>query len=217
MTTTTTAVPTHTSVWYKSSSMLKSTTTLYLGETKATPTHLLQAKLHVSGKSELTLHAGPEPTTAILAHTESKHACSTDSRLSITVPGQPAHNEPFAAHMRLTTERYDFVLQVPSGAVEKFEWRMSKGDEVKALHGFKYGFKLVRLGEKFEGPNVSGDGHEVVAAWAEPANLKTECGRLELLGSAADGQLGEAFNVAAVITAVRIWQLRFLIATVHVP
>ncbi|GAM86522.1 hypothetical protein ANO11243_045360 [Dothideomycetidae sp. 11243] len=209
------SIPPKTSIFYKSSSLRKQSSLVYVGPTKDSPLYAMTMHLAWSGRSDLTLHDGTDESAPPLAVAQSKSLMSVDSMFTLHTAEGREITEKLDATMHLTTERYGFALDVGGTMPERFEWRISKGEEVAALQGWKYGLKLVRLdGQVAEGEKrgSSSDGHEVVAAWAEPSiNMANEIGRFELLGSAARGELGPYFAATALITAVRIWQVRWYI------
>lgn len=97
---------------------------------------------------------------------------------------------------------------------EEFEWRRSRGGEVKDLGGrLSYGWKLVRLASEADHGAVEGergyasDGKEVVAVMAHNASLTLTKGcKIEFMGSGLTGVLGERWEIMAVLTAVQLWQ-----------
>ncbi|KAI1770153.1 hypothetical protein F4818DRAFT_455917 [Hypoxylon cercidicola] len=121
--------------------------------------------------------------------------------------------------------RYRFQMKVGPAdqqRVEKFEWRPSRGNEVRGLHRHACGGKLVRLGQ--EGPGggerktrQSGEtreGKEVVAVWGTTYNLipqivwpRKKPFTFQLCGSGKTGELGEDFPVFALMTALRIYTM----------
>ncbi|KAH8655430.1 hypothetical protein BX600DRAFT_469618 [Xylariales sp. PMI_506] len=114
-----------------------------------------------------------------------------------------------------TSGKLQFSTEVGAGnRREDFEWRRSHGDEVSALNGFGYGWKLARLTPGDAGPSSSSsssaarssDNKEVVAVWNYSKNSLTKAVKFQFLGSGASGQLQERFEVMAVITALRIWE-----------
>ncbi|XXH02002.1 hypothetical protein Hte_008367 [Hypoxylon texense] len=106
---------------------------------------------------------------------------------------------------------------------ERFEWRPSHGQEIRAIHPNARGWKLIRMGK--EGPSglggerearqagESSDGKEVVAVWGTigggliPSALKK--GRkpfiFHLCGSAKTGELGEEFPIFALMMALHLY------------
>ncbi|KAF2756992.1 hypothetical protein EJ05DRAFT_477212 [Pseudovirgaria hyperparasitica] len=105
--------------------------------------------------------------------------------------------------------RFEFTMPVASEKGtrdERFEWRGSKGAEVKELEAWKYGFKLVRL-DSDEVTSSSSNG-EVVAAAAWPGKMSlTQLAKFKFLGSAERGELGEMWAVMAVMSFLRIMQI----------
>ncbi|KAI5462860.1 hypothetical protein BGZ63DRAFT_422277 [Mariannaea sp. PMI_226] len=102
---------------------------------------------------------------------------------------------------------------------EMFEWRHSRGDEVKKLGQSSTGWKLVRLGsggrpEEYDSQqgtvHVDGftkDGKEVVAVWAHGktfGNVKN-MGEFHFLGSGATGELGLQWSLMAIMSCFCVW------------
>jgi hypothetical protein len=152
--------------------------------------------------------------------------------------GGQAVLEPLHSHVSFTSVMYAFAIEVlgPDGVLrrERFEWRSSKGNEVRALLDLDgedggrgsppgrgkikaLGRKLVRLSAEAEGvggtravrdSGASSDGREVVAAWADnPRWSANRAGTLRFLGSGATGEMGDRFTVMAAATALRIWEI----------
>ncbi|KAI0164327.1 hypothetical protein GGR52DRAFT_575684 [Hypoxylon sp. FL1284] len=118
--------------------------------------------------------------------------------------------------------KFTIEVGVPGwGRVETFEWRHSRGHEVRAVHEHpsSRGFKLVRLGHPNLGGGGSGgravrqhgeasDGCEIVAVWAAVNTCHTKRPfALEICGSGNTGELGVAFPIVALATALEIYSL----------
>ncbi|KAI2619643.1 hypothetical protein GGR54DRAFT_602887 [Hypoxylon sp. NC1633] len=106
---------------------------------------------------------------------------------------------------------------------EDFEWRRSRGGEVQGLDKYAgYGFKLVRLGSAATGgggeratrsEGATSDGKEVVAAWSYNSSWSVKkMFRFQFFESGATGVLGDQFALAALVTALRIWYVEFVLA-----
>lgn len=93
---------------------------------------------------------------------------------------------------------YAFAILIEAEKLpEKFEWRGSKGEEVKNLGETSPGFKLVRIGRD----------DEVVAVWASPKLSKSiyKAAKFQFLGSGATGELGEAWAKMAVTSFLTMY------------
>ncbi|KAH7037343.1 uncharacterized protein B0I36DRAFT_313828 [Microdochium trichocladiopsis] len=117
---------------------------------------------------------------------------------------------------------HKFTIEVESGPKgetrrEDFEWRSTRGDEVREL-GSKWlrGWKLVRLSsEAFRGPGgerhardegTTSDGKEIVAVWAHNSSWSmTKAFKFRFRGSALAGELGERFDLMALMTGLNMW------------
>ncbi|WPH01516.1 Hypothetical protein R9X50_00436200 [Acrodontium crateriforme] len=141
----------------------------------------------------------------------------------LKLPGDTA--EKLQSHTRLTSVSFTFIVPVPSkggGAKypEKFEWRQSRGAEVKSAASSKYttGWKLVRLSNE-NATGVGGrrkdreigetsDGKEVVAVWANYAKMSmTKVACFQFCGTGATGELGDEWTLMAVLSVLRLWQV----------
>ncbi|KAF5532170.1 hypothetical protein FPHYL_13812 [Fusarium phyllophilum] len=126
--------------------------------------------------------------------------------------------------------RFWFDIQVghgPDQRVEGFEWRRSRGAEVKSVGQSRSGgYKLVRLSsantkEKYssseedlhggstKGQGYSSDGKEIVAVWANTSRLTSlsGVGEFHFRGSGATGELGQLWALMAVMSRMSIWQM----------
>ncbi|KAI6086376.1 hypothetical protein F4821DRAFT_260067 [Hypoxylon rubiginosum] len=108
-----------------------------------------------------------------------------------------------------------------SQGTESFEWRVSKGSEVRDIGGeHAHGWKLVRLGREGPGGGSGGgrgkrqkgetsDGKEVVAVWGTTSRTFSSDDRrpftLLFYGSGKTGELGEEWRAVAIATAVRLY------------
>lgn len=110
---------------------------------------------------------------------------------------------------------HPFTLPLGEGRpTEQFEWRSSRGKEVKGLAGsFNFGWKLVRL----DGPVVvpgqvdgtkgyTSDGKEVVAVGGQQ-RLSRKHPDFMFMGAGARGELGETFEIVAVMGFLRLREL----------
>ncbi|KAI1846470.1 hypothetical protein JX266_007367 [Neoarthrinium moseri] len=180
-----------------------------------------------SSSPQLVLHSTADPGSAPLAIAERTGRLGHRSVVTLPAPPGPGSEaesvtEEVHAHVSITSVAYGFSVEVGEGASarrEKFEWRSSKGSEVKSLGSGKGspGRKLVRLSTEADGvggtravrdQGSSSDGREVVAAWADnPKWSGNKAGGFQFLGSGATGELGDRFSVMAVATALRIWEM----------
>ncbi|KAK4457557.1 hypothetical protein QBC42DRAFT_291459 [Cladorrhinum samala] len=186
----------------------------------------------------MIFHGGPTKDHAPLATARSAGKLGRD--FNVTLPAGPGAQEQGPGRTEILRyspsfrhETWWFAMQVggdgPHAAhVERFEWRRSRGAEVKAVEGGSgWGLKLVRMGpgsadlghasasddgEDREGPDGpdgrTSDGKEVVAVWADAGMSLSRMGTLEYRGSGATGELGLAWSVMAAATCMCLWQLR---------
>ncbi|KAK9424664.1 hypothetical protein SUNI508_03540 [Seiridium unicorne] len=199
--------------------------TFNLGETEDQPALAVtfHSSITLSGNPYLILHSTADPESPPLAIAEK--AGRLGHRAEITLPALSGHDsdeataEEMSAHVSITSVAYAFSVETRPGYREKFEWRSSKGSEVRALSTDKHavGRKLVRLDTEADGvggtravrdQGATSDGREVVAVWADnPKWSGNRAGTFQFLGSGTAGQLGERFSVMAVATSVRIWEM----------
>lgn len=101
---------------------------------------------------------------------------------------------------------------------ERFEWRKSRGNEVKQLDKLNSGWKLVRIHSEADGvggtrrardAGASSDGKELVAVFAEVSGWSTsKVVKFKFLGSGATGEMGARWSLMAVMTALRVWDMQ---------
>ncbi|KAK2034814.1 hypothetical protein LX32DRAFT_633951 [Colletotrichum zoysiae] len=99
------------------------------------------------------------------------------------------------------------------GRSERFQWRPSKGKEVRGLAGYSSGWKLVRMTSREAGvggrrmsreEGFTSDGREVVAVIAHTLSLRKDF-VFAVLGSGRSGALGSAWETAALLSGIWIW------------
>jgi len=106
---------------------------------------------------------------------------------------------------------------------EKFEWRPSRSKEVIGDDYLSWGWKLIRIsGDTPDTPAgtshvtegaVASDGKEVVAVLTDYARISSKIAQFQFLGSGATGEFGDAWAIMAVVTALRVWQIRWFLGS----
>ncbi|KAI0126099.1 hypothetical protein BJ170DRAFT_633806 [Xylariales sp. AK1849] len=203
----------------------KITTTFHLGEHAKEPLYALRTHAGWSGLPGIVLHNGPSDTDPPLAAAGNENVWSKHTVVILPpLPGttEESSNEFMRTNVSWKTITYPFTIDVGEGQNtrrENFEWRHSRGGEIKELDRHSWGWKLVRLtahapgpgGERNERPvGATSDGKEVVAVWARYSGWSlTKAFKFQFLGSGATGEMGERWAVMAVITALRIWYLEW--------
>ncbi|KAI2464611.1 hypothetical protein F4781DRAFT_412295 [Annulohypoxylon bovei var. microspora] len=206
---------------------------MYLGEHAEQPFFAVATHSGMSGKPTLEVHAGPTGSEPIIATAGSQSRwCSGKTTVVKLLPGAgflAGCAAPTTFTMKETYHKhhatYPFAVEVGLGKdvrMESFEWRGSRGGEVKGLDGSSFrGYKLVRLGSDSLGPGgeraarsagASSDGKEIVAVYT--ANGKFSMNKVfkfQFLESGATGVLGEKFALAVVVTAAKIGYTEFLL------
>jgi len=185
----------------------------------------------------LTFHAGPTKDHELLATVRLAGRLGSDFNVALPAlfTGGEQKTEILRYVPSFKREMWWFAMPVGSGAdvrIERFEWRRSRGAEVKGVEGGSgSGWKLVRMGGQMASDTghrddeaddddgriegFTSDGKEVVAVWAD-AGLSfhlSRIGGLEFRGSGATGELGLLWSVMAVVTCMCIYQLQLQRAT----
>ncbi|KAK0107974.1 hypothetical protein ONS96_003756 [Cadophora gregata f. sp. sojae] len=139
--------------------------------------------LHSSG-----LNSSPQLATAKLV--------SFSSEVQINILAQSTGRSIIAESMRKDHNQHAcHFFTVPVGGnqtPERFEWKSSKGNEVRSLNGKSHGMKLVRVRTG-----------EVVVAWAPPNSGTRKRGKMAFLNREV---LGENFEIMAVVTILAIME-----------
>ncbi|KAK8086910.1 hypothetical protein PG994_001884, partial [Apiospora phragmitis] len=206
-----------------------------LGEHESEPLYTLTIHSGISGNPSLVLHNGPDPGRPPSPRRQG--ARPGDFR-------QQAHGQGLAHHPARPAQlrpphRRGAPRDPPLGAItagggddgtgndneddkaanqwtrERFEWRHSRGNEVKQLDRLNSGWKLVRIHSEADGvggtrrardAGASSDGKELVAVFAEVSGWSTsKVVKFKFLGSGATGEMGPRWSLMAVMTALRIW------------
>ncbi|KAH7016716.1 hypothetical protein EDB80DRAFT_703375 [Ilyonectria destructans] len=171
-------------------------------------------------KPFIVLHDGNDPDGPVLG-TVTKESL-LNAHTTITVPGRPGSafnplSEHLKCNMALKQFTFTFAFDVGIGKDtrrERFEWRPSRGEEVKVLDKWAWGWKLVRLGageggggsRSERGTGKTSDGKDIVAVWAENSTwTMSKCGKFHFIGAGSTGELGEEWAFMAVMSALRLW------------
>lgn len=201
------------------------TTLIYrLGEHENQPLFAVTVHTDFKKKPRLVLHNGIEPKDPTLA-TATRDGL-VKQHTNIMVPGPPGSaSETITEHMKsntsLTSATFSFSFDVGRGKDthrEAFEWRHSRGGEVRSLDKWAWGWKLVRLGgarpdasggkRDFRGAGETSDGKEIVAVWADNSKLNLhKVAKFQFLGAGATGELGEEWSIMAAMSGLRLWDL----------
>lgn len=155
---------------------------------------------------DMFIHGGLSKTDAPLSKAELARGVHT----KITIYPTNASLQPITEEMRFHRNGWlgaqIFTISIKEGELpERFEWRGSKGDDVKSLGETSTGHKLVRLGKD----------DEVVAVWA-PAKLSLnmyKAAKFKFLNSGATGELSDDWAKMAITTFVRMYQNEMQAAT----
>ncbi|KAJ4252865.1 hypothetical protein NW762_010771 [Fusarium torreyae] len=194
-------------------------TTSFLGPTKDEPLFAVRTpnKLtHCMGRGQILLRDGLDKLSPAIASVGPEKGSFLTRSLIRVAPKPCATNQE---HVEISmsgdwTRRHEFSLRLDSGKTERFEWRNSRGDEVRNLSGgYSFGWKLVRLDSTPVIPGSPGtswgytsDGKEVVAVGAHPRFFH-KSPEFTFLGAGACGDLGETFEIVAVMGFLRLYEL----------
>jgi hypothetical protein len=164
-------------------------------------------------RGDIVLHSGPSVDSPKLAVSGRESYFSLDYLIRLPPISGIAPQDQFLYWNSGLRTYFRFDIQVGHGQdqrIEGFEWRYSRGPEVKSVGQSRWGgLKLVRLGStKGQGYGYSSDGNEVVAVWADTRRFSSfvAVGKLQFLGSGATGELGQLWALMAVMSCMSIWQ-----------
>ncbi|KAG4429704.1 hypothetical protein IFR05_014815 [Cadophora sp. M221] len=146
-----------------------------------------------SSKPSVVLHSSGLCTSPQLA-TANFTSFSSDIELSILAQstGRAITTDTMKKDRSQHACQY-FTVEVGGNQIpERFEWKNSKGNEVRSLNGKRHGMKLVRA--------KTG---EVVVAWAPPNSGTRKRGKMAFLNRDA---LGEKFEIMAVVSILAIME-----------
>lgn len=178
----------------------------FIAVTKDAPLYRVTSSYDSLG---LTLQSGPDKSDPIVAALQPRGGFLGPKNADITLHNQNDDGRPLCLE---SLYRFNIDIPSPDGReprTEAFEWRRSGGAAVRAL-GHGRGYKLVRLATEAVGGGAGGDlatgGGEVVAvlsfvgwSWSKRAVFMFQG------TSAAQGVLGEDWRLAAVMSALGIW------------
>ncbi|PNP74048.1 hypothetical protein FNYG_12564 [Fusarium nygamai] len=202
---------------------------LFLNGPNGEPMYTLDFEKGLRG--DIVLHSGPSVDSPKLAVSGRESSFSSEYLIRLPSISGNAPQDEFLYWDSGRRTRFWFDIQVghgPEQRVEGFEWRRSRGPEVKSVgQSRRSGLKLVRLGstntkEKYssseedlhdgstkgQGYGYSSDGKEVVAVWANTSSFSSfsGVGEFQFRGSGATGELGQLWALMAVMSCMSIWQ-----------
>jgi hypothetical protein len=195
----------------------KFTKTFHLGQSKDNPLYAVRAHTGWSGTPGIVLHSGPSDKDPPLAAAGNESKWSTHS--TVILPPLPGSNGDSSSEFMRTnvgwkTVTYPFTIEVGDGMHirrENFEWRQSRGGEIKELDKYSRGWKLVRLGQHADGAGgersdrslgATSDGKEIVAVWTWHTGWSmTKALKFQFMGSGLTGEMGERWAVMAGVAA----------------
>uniref|UniRef100_A0A060T757 ARAD1C18348p n=1 Tax=Blastobotrys adeninivorans TaxID=409370 RepID=A0A060T757_BLAAD len=176
--------------------------------------------------NKLKIHYGDSVKNPVLVEANSWKSVKNNSRTTITLHLQDGRTVDREVVVNAPTfkskfsPKFTFQVDVSKGGPsESFQWRSSRGSEIRELAGgVSFGYKLVRetsqpqglaqiegKGKKRE-RGMSSDGKEIVAAVAHNASLSLNKGlKFAFKGTGQTGTLGEEFELMAVMTAVSLY------------
>ncbi|KPM45140.1 hypothetical protein AK830_g1312 [Neonectria ditissima] len=145
-----------------------------------------------------------------------------NAHTNITVPDRPGSAfDPLTEHLKcnmaLKQFTFSFAFDVGIGKDtrrERFEWRPSRGEDVKVLDKWAWGWKLVRLGapeggqgsRSERGTGKTNDSNDTFAVWAENSTwTMSKCGKFHFIGAGSTGELSEEWAFMAIMSVLRLW------------
>ncbi|KEY72678.1 hypothetical protein S7711_10224 [Stachybotrys chartarum IBT 7711] len=191
-------------------------TTSYLGTSKdqrlfavETPSRLINC----FGLGKIILRDGTDKLSTPLASVATEKGSKLRRSLIRVAPKPGAANQGYleVSMSGDWSSKHEFEMPIGDGTLERFEWRSSRGEQVREVSGgFNFGWKLVRLdgppAQPGSGKNYTSEGQEVVAVGAHP-RLFHKRPQFSLLGSGARGELGETFEIVALMGFLRLYEL----------
>ncbi|KAI0853587.1 hypothetical protein F5Y00DRAFT_104844 [Daldinia vernicosa] len=218
----------------------------HLGEHADTPLYAVTMHSGWTSKPLLEMHSGPNESDPIIATAGHESRWSSGKRTIIQIfpdpdpaadpdsagpstsagesssgPGSAVTAKTISMIQKHSWTRQWQELSVEVGIgkdlrQESFEWRRTRGEEVKELDRWGNGWKLVRLSGTAAAPGraSASDGKEIVAVWTPNGKLSMNkfC-KFQFLESGAAGVLGDTFALAALISGLKIWYMEFLQTT----
>ncbi|WQF78817.1 hypothetical protein CDEST_03831 [Colletotrichum destructivum] len=172
--------------------------------------------------ASVCLHDGLDADDEVLARLVREDCSRQHYHHAIRLPaveGLRAEEERILMHYHeeprmMNRELYEIVVDV-GGVEERFQWRPSRGKEVKSVGKHAIGWKLVRMAAQQAGAGgwrknrsegFSSRGEEVVAVLALTF-CETKKFTFLFLGSGRSGALGEAWQTAALLSGVWRWSI----------
>lgn len=210
---------------------------LEAGAPNAEPMYIISLSKGLYG--DITLHSGTSNESPPLATSSRIKQYRDDYQITLpSFSGHGVHEETLRRPKGLKGHFW-FGCLVGDGTeqrVERFEWRRSRGAEVRSVGQSSWGgYKLVRLGStdtkedytsseedlpkgssrisssssnSNSGEGYTSDGKEIVAVWGNASCWKTMSGvgEFQFRGSGATGELGNMWALMAVMSCMSIWQ-----------
>lgn len=186
-------------------------------------------------KPMIVLHEGADPKGPVVGTVTKQSLTNHDT--VVALPRRSRHGsetetirEGLHSDMAFKNSRFTFSFDIGrEGEVkhrESFEWRPSKGIEVRSLDSMAFGWKLVRLGpeqpkgqggrREVRNAGEASDGKEVVAAWSENSAMSlSKIAKFYFLGAGARDEFGEDWALLAVLSAFRLWKFTSLSISVR--
>lgn len=174
------------------------TSTSYIGTNKDSNLFAVDTgtRFNLRPRKQIVLYDGPNKSSPILAFAEpEKGNTSTRCLVSIMVPRDSKAFNLIMTGNRIHSLRFSIPID---GADEDFEWRCSTGSETELLsQRFDRGWSLIRLGDARQ---------EVVAVGSQPRSWR-KLAPFGFVSAGATGELGEVFEIVAVISYLRLYTL----------
>lgn len=163
----------------------------YIGREKSDRLSAISVRYSGWFHANVALHEGPSVDSHILGS-----SVLNGKTIDVSLPsgdvqmiGKSAHGSSFAFTLPIGTR----------GTAERFEWRRSRGQEVKRLGGRGSGWELVR-----NDPHSNAE--EVVAVYSVDLCSPKLSGHFGFMGTGATKELGREWAIMAVVTALSLGQ-----------
>ncbi|KAL2210655.1 hypothetical protein CC79DRAFT_1355301 [Sarocladium strictum] len=187
----------------------------YLGPTKDEKLYTLATGKPLS-KETPTLYKGPDTSGQIIGTVKVRDEQDVADVYIVVYPykGSPLKQQLHLIMAGAYNLQHPFEVPVGrDGHMERFEWRNSRGEEVKDLNADRGGWKLVRMAGRnphAQEPSkgFTSDGFEVVAvaAWNVTKSM-TKGMKFSFIGRGATGEFGETWEVVVVLTFLQLYEL----------
>ncbi|KAH8812101.1 hypothetical protein F5884DRAFT_302889 [Xylogone sp. PMI_703] len=201
----------------------KAPTTVYLGTEEQDRLYCVKLQKLFS-RRPMTLYDGPSDSDPELASVDRLKGSKLTQSL-VQIKPRSGHSAAGPIEIPMTGDyelKHTFAMAVRRDSTQEcFEWRNTRGSEVKEISGSKWpswvvGWKLVWVSgpqtvhfhsKKDRETGFTSDGKEIVAVAVHEERVKTGP-KLAFMGTGLTGTLGETWEIMVVMSFLRIWELQ---------